>query len=138
MKFSKQVKEELIDKISNKFEKKLMSLEKENEALKAQISALESKINKYEEMGYQLLDVRTPGEISRGGIPGFVNIPVDEIRERKAELKNKNILVTCQVGVRGHTATMLLQELGFNAVNLDGGYLTWSNSPAAEKVLVNQ
>ena len=97
-----------------------------------------NQINKYEEMGYQLLDVRTPGEISRGGIPGFVNIPVDEIRERKAELKNKNILVTCQVGVRGHTATMLLQELGFNAVNLDGGYLTWSNSPAAEKVLVNQ
>jgi rhodanese-related sulfurtransferase len=26
---------------------------------------------------------------------------------------------------------MLLKELGFNAVNLDGGYLTWSNSPAA-------
>ena len=51
---------------------------------------------------------------------------------------NKNVLVSCQVGVRGHTATMLLQELGFNAVNLDGGYLTWSNSPAAEKVLVNQ
>jgi rhodanese-related sulfurtransferase len=40
-------------------------------------------------------------------------------------------LVNCQVGQRGHTATMLLKELGFNAVNLDGGYLTWSNSPAA-------
>jgi rhodanese-related sulfurtransferase len=89
-------------------------------------------------MGYQLLDVRTPSEISRGGIPGFVNVPVDEIRERKDELANKNVLVTCQVGVRGHTATMLLQELGFNAVNLDGGYLTWSKSPAAEEDLVKQ
>ena len=95
-----------------------------------------SEIAEYQAMGYLLLDVRTPGEISRGGIPGFVNVPIDEIRERKDELTNKNVLVTCQVGVRGHTATMLLQELGFNAVNLDGGYLTWSNSPAAEKVLV--
>jgi rhodanese-related sulfurtransferase len=32
---------------------------------------------------------------------------------------------------------MLLNEMGFNAVNLDGGYLTWSNSPAAEKVLIS-
>jgi rhodanese-related sulfurtransferase len=32
---------------------------------------------------------------------------------------------------------MLLNEMGFNAVNLDGGYLTWSNSPAAENVLIN-
>lgn len=97
-----------------------------------------SQIAEYQEKGYQLLDVRSAGEVSRGAIPGFDNLPVDEIRERKSELKNKNILVTCQVGVRGHTATMLLQELGFNAVNLDGGYLTWSNSPAAEKILIKQ
>jgi rhodanese-related sulfurtransferase len=97
-----------------------------------------SEIAEYQAMGYQLLDVRTPGEISHGGIPGFVNVPVDEIRERKDELANKNVLVSCQVGARGHTATMLLQELGFNAVNLDGGYLTWSNSPANEKALLNK
>jgi NADPH-dependent 2,4-dienoyl-CoA reductase/sulfur reductase-like enzyme/rhodanese-related sulfurtransferase len=96
-----------------------------------------SQIAEYQEMGYQLLDVRGASEVARGAIPGFDNLPVDEIRERKAELKNKNILVSCQVGVRGHTATMLLNEMGFNAVNLDGGYLTWSNSPAAEKVLIN-
>ncbi len=97
-----------------------------------------NQIDKYQNLGYQLVDVRTPSEISRGAIPGFINIPVDEIRERKAELTNKNVLISCQVGVRGHTATMLLQELGFNAVNLDGGYLTWSNSPANEKVLLNK
>jgi NADPH-dependent 2,4-dienoyl-CoA reductase/sulfur reductase-like enzyme/rhodanese-related sulfurtransferase len=96
-----------------------------------------SQIADYQAMGYQLLDVRGASEVARGAIPGFDNLPVDEIRERKAELTNKNILVSCQVGVRGHTATMLLNELGFNAVNLDGGYLTWSNSPAAEKVLIN-
>ncbi len=97
-----------------------------------------NQIGEYKNLGYQLLDVRTPGEVDRGAIPGFINIPVDEIRERKDELANKNVLVTCQVGVRGHTATMLLQELGFNAVNLDGGYLTWSNSPANEKLLLNK
>ena len=81
--------------------------------------------------GYQLIDVRTPGEFGRGTIPGAINIPVDEIRGRVSEIKNAPILVNCQVGQRGHTATMLLKELGFDATNLDGGYLTYSNSPAA-------
>jgi rhodanese-related sulfurtransferase len=63
-------------------------------------------------------------------------MPVDEIRDRISELSNKNLLVNCQVGQRGHTATLLFKELGFNAVNLDGGYLTWSKSPAAAKELV--
>jgi rhodanese-related sulfurtransferase len=83
------------------------------------------------EAGYQLIDVRTASEYSRGTIPGAVNIPVDEIRERVSEIKKVPILVNCQVGQRGHTATMLLKELGFDATNLDGGYLTYSNSPAA-------
>lgn len=81
--------------------------------------------------GYQLIDVRTPSEYSRGSIPGAINIPVDEIRERISEIKKEPILVNCQVGQRGHTATMLLKELGFDATNLDGGYLTYSQSPAA-------
>ncbi|CAN2221102.1 HcaD Uncharacterized NAD(FAD)-dependent dehydrogenases [Candidatus Nanopelagicaceae bacterium] len=80
--------------------------------------------------GYQLIDVRTPSEYGNGSIPGAINIPVDEIRGRVAEIKKEPILVNCQVGQRGHTATMLLKELGFDATNLDGGYLTYSNSPA--------
>lgn len=89
-----------------------------------------NQIDEYFKKGYQLIDVRTAAECGRGMIPGSINIPVDEIRERQSELTNKNVLVTCQVGMRGHTAAMLLKELGFNSVNLDGGYLTWSNSPA--------
>ena len=96
------------------------------------------QIDSYLNDGYQLLDVRSVAECDLGMIPGSTNLPIDEIRERKAELLNKKVLVTCQVGVRGHTATMLLQELGFNAVNLDGGYLTWSNSPAAKKELISK
>ncbi len=95
------------------------------------------QIDSYLNDGYQLLDVRSAAECDRGVIPGSINLPVDEIRERHGELTNKNLLVSCQVGLRGHTATMLLQELGFNAINLDGGFLTWSNSPATKKVLVS-
>jgi NADPH-dependent 2,4-dienoyl-CoA reductase/sulfur reductase-like enzyme/rhodanese-related sulfurtransferase len=90
-----------------------------------------NQIEEYREKGFELLDVRTPSEFAAGSIPGAKSLPVDEIRNRVSELTNKNILVNCQVGQRGHTASMLLKELGFNAVNLDGGYLTWSNSPAS-------
>ena len=89
------------------------------------------EIDEYREKRYELLDVRSVEECGRGIIPGAINIPVDEIRDRYSELTNKNLLVNCQVGLRGHTGSMLLKELGFNAVNLDGGYLTWINSPAA-------
>jgi NADPH-dependent 2,4-dienoyl-CoA reductase/sulfur reductase-like enzyme/rhodanese-related sulfurtransferase len=90
-----------------------------------------SQIDEFSDRGFQLVDVRTSSEYAAGNIPGAMSMPVDEIRGRVAELENKDILVNCQVGQRGHTATMLLKELGFNAVNLDGGYLTWSNSPGA-------
>jgi NADPH-dependent 2,4-dienoyl-CoA reductase/sulfur reductase-like enzyme/rhodanese-related sulfurtransferase len=94
-----------------------------------------SQIDQFIADGYQLIDVRSATEFSQGAIPGALNMPVDEIRDRISELGNKNLLVNCQVGQRGHTATLLFKELGFNAVNLDGGYLTWSKSPASERVL---
>ena len=90
-----------------------------------------NETQKYREAGYQLIDCRTPSEFGRGAIPGAINIPVDEIRERVSEIKKEPILVNCQVGQRGHVATMLLRSLGYDAKNLDGGYLTWINSPAA-------
>lgn len=94
-----------------------------------------SQIDQFVADGYQLIDVRSAAEFSQGAIPGAFNMPVDEIRDRISELGNKNLLVNCQVGQRGHTATLLFKELGFNAINLDGGYLTWSKSPASERVL---
>ncbi len=95
-----------------------------------------NEIETFASEGYQIVDVRSASEYAAGSIPGAINFPVDQIRDRVGELTNKNILVNCQVGQRGHTATLLLNELGFNAVNLDGGYLTWSNSPAAKKELI--
>jgi rhodanese-related sulfurtransferase len=88
------------------------------------------EVESYIDRGYEMLDVRTPAEFNRGTIAGAINIPVDSIRERLDEISHKDLVVICQVGVRGHTAALLLNELGFNALNLDGGYQTWSHSPA--------
>ncbi len=92
------------------------------------------EIDDFRNEDFTLLDVRTPGECAKGMIPGFINIPVDEIRNRFSEIKTKKVLVTCQVGQRAHTATLLLKNLGFEPVNLDGGYHLWSNSPASKQL----
>jgi len=81
--------------------------------------------------GWQLLDVRTKDEHERGSIPGSVNAPLDSLRENLDPLGRGPFVVYCQVGQRGHTATMLLHELGIPARNLDGGYETWRAADAA-------
>jgi len=97
-----------------------------------------SEVEETVSQGYSILDVRTVSEVDRGTLPGAINIPIDEIRERKSELSQGKFLVTCQVGQRGHAATRLLREMGYVAVNLDGGYMTWSNSPGNNKETVGK
>ena len=70
-----------------------------------------------------LLDTRTDIEYETGHIDGFINIPLDELRERMGELdKNKKLYVTCQIGLRGYVAVRILLQNGFDAYNLSGGY----------------
>ena len=77
------------------------------------------------EKGSVLVDVRTESEHEAGHIPGAVCIPVDELRQHVGSLLGKHVIVSCQVGQRGHTAARLLAQHGIDVVNLDGGYLTW-------------
>ena len=79
-----------------------------------------------------LVDVRTADEYSLGSIPGAINIPVDELRNRLSELpKDKPIVVTCAVGLRGYLAYRILVQHGYKDVkNLSGGYKTWSIATA--------
>ncbi|NEB79894.1 FAD-dependent oxidoreductase [Streptomyces sp. SID14478] len=81
--------------------------------------------------GATVVDVRTAAEHARGAIPGAINVPLDELRERSGELPDGDLVVHCQVGLRGHTALRLLAGLGRDAANLDGGYATWSAGLAA-------
>lgn len=74
-----------------------------------------------------LLDVRNPGELeSIGFLEGAINIPVDQLRHRMNELpKDKEIVIYCQVGLRGNVAYRQLVNNGFKARNLIGGYRTY-------------
>ncbi|WP_447471134.1 FAD-dependent oxidoreductase [Vibrio harveyi] len=74
-----------------------------------------------------LLDVRNPGELeSVGFIDGAINIPVDQLRQRMNELpKDKEIVIYCQVGLRGNVAYRQLVNSGFKVRNLLGGYRTY-------------
>lgn len=73
-----------------------------------------------------LLDVRTPLEFASGHIPDSLNIPVDDLRSRLAELpKGRPIVAYCQVGQRGYLATRILMQAGFAVSNLGGRYKTY-------------
>lgn len=73
-----------------------------------------------------VVDVRTKEEFEVGNIEGSINIPLDEIRDRINEFpKDKKIYLTCQVGVRAYNGTRILRGLGFDAINVDGGYRSY-------------
>lgn len=87
------------------------------------------EIDEIIEQGGYLIDVRTPQEVSRGAIKGSVNIPVDELRNRLDEIPtDKDLYVTCQVGMRGYLATRILAGNGFHVKNLDGGYKLYAQA----------
>jgi NADPH-dependent 2,4-dienoyl-CoA reductase/sulfur reductase-like enzyme len=77
----------------------------------------------------QILDVRSTVEHKQGAIDNSLCIPIDELRARLNELNiEKEILVYCQVGLRGYLATRILAQHGFHVKNLSGGYKTFFDS----------
>lgn len=73
--------------------------------------------------GAFLIDARTPEEFKYGAVEGATNIPVDEIRNRLAEIpKDRDILVYCQVGLRSYITTRILKQNNFKVKNISGGY----------------
>ena len=82
-----------------------------------------------------LLDTRTMREYSAGHAPGFINIPVDELRERLNEVPcDKTVYVMCQSGLRSYIACRILSAHGYRCFNFAGGYRLYS-SIAGEKVI---
>ncbi len=70
-----------------------------------------------------LLDTRTPYEVMYGKIDGFINIPLDELRERIDEIpKDKPIYVHCHSGLRSYLACRILIGNGYDCYNLAGGW----------------
>ncbi|MBY0588111.1 FAD-dependent oxidoreductase, partial [bacterium] len=76
--------------------------------------------------GQFVIDVRTAREFAEGHLPEAINIPVDELRDRLAEIRHDQpITVYCQVGQRGYLATRILQQQGYRVSNVSGGYKTY-------------
>ena len=70
-----------------------------------------------------LLDVRTPSEREAGHIPGFIHIPLDELRQRAGELpQDKPVYIHCHSGLRSYLACRMLTGLGYDCYNLSGGW----------------
>ena len=70
-----------------------------------------------------LLDTRTAYEYKSGHIDGYINIPVDDLRDRLNELdRSKTVYVICQSGLRSYIACRILSQNGFDCYNFSGGY----------------
>lgn len=75
-----------------------------------------------------LLDTRTAGEFAGGHVHGFVNIPVDELRQRLGELPaGKPVYVMCQSGLRSYLSCRVLSQHGFDCYNFSGGYRLYAS-----------
>ena len=95
------------------------------------ISAEQVKQNIAEKKDFLILDVRTPKEFDGplGHIPGAIQIPVQQLEARIAELdslKDKDILVYCRRGHRSVRGTEILLKHGFKATNMLGGMKAWN------------
>lgn len=74
-----------------------------------------------------LLDVRTAAEFAEGRVPGAINIPVQELEARLAELpRDRELVVYCRSGRRAATASALLREHGYTRIReMEGSLLAW-------------
>ena len=85
-----------------------------------------------------LLDARTPEEYGQGHIPGFVNIPVDALRERLGEIApGKPVYVMCQSGLRSYLACRILTAHGYDCFNFTGGY-RYYETVTQDRALIEQ
>jgi rhodanese-related sulfurtransferase len=76
-----------------------------------------------------LLDVRYPEEVAAGALDGAVNIPLSQLRDRLDEIpRDRRIVVYCQAGQRAYYAYRILVQNGYEAINLCGGYKTYSHA----------
>ena len=76
-----------------------------------------------------LLDVRTATEVQRGKIDGFINIPLDSLREHISEiLKDKPVYVHCHSGLRSYIACRILSGNGYECFNLAGGWRLYESA----------
>lgn len=81
-----------------------------------------------------LLDVRQPDEYRAGHIPGAVLIPLNQLQKRLNELpQDREIVCVCRSGSRSGTANRMLDQAGFNSLNMRGGMVAWQRAGLPSK-----
>jgi rhodanese-related sulfurtransferase len=79
-----------------------------------------------------ILDVRSPGEYERGHVPGAINIPHNQVKNRLSEIieyKDQTVVVYCRSGRRAGMAESVLEASGFTQLkHLEGDWLGWEAS----------
>ncbi|MFF9345087.1 rhodanese-like domain-containing protein [Streptomyces sp. NPDC014773] len=82
----------------------------------------------------RLLDVRTPGEFRAAHIRGSYNVPLNTLREHRAELLShldEEVVLVCRSGRRAREAEQALAQAGLpNLRVLDGGMVAWETAGA--------
>jgi len=94
-----------------------------------------NQLSEIDDHGHVLIDLRNTDELeSAGRIPGALNIPLPELRNKLAKLdKSKTYIPFCAVGLRGYIGYRILVQSGFTAKNLSGGFRTYLGTK--EKVM---
>jgi rhodanese-related sulfurtransferase len=83
--------------------------------------------------GAKIVDVRDAEEFVAGHIPGAINLPLNEIRQRLGELpRDREVWLYCGVDQRAYYATRTLLQHGYNVRNLSGGWRTYLDLIAAK------
>lgn len=74
----------------------------------------------------QLIDVRTPAEFEAGHLPGAINIPMDQIKGRLADVDiRRPLILVCHSGKRAAITAEMLKPLGHDVLVLEGGTVAW-------------
>ncbi|EKQ52814.1 MULTISPECIES: CoA-disulfide reductase [unclassified Clostridium] len=98
-----------------------------------------NEIDKLDKEKSLIIDVREEFELVTGSLDNSIHIPLGQLRERLNEIpKDKNIYVTCQVGLRGYVASRILEQNGLQCINIDGGVKTYLYAKRAEESIRNQ
>src|SRR5512134_202581 len=102
------------------------------EARRLSVQTLQERLSS--EDAPRVLDVRTPAEFETAHIPGSYNVPLDNLREHRAELRahlDDDVVLVCRTGGRAEQAEKALSEVGLPGLRvLEGGMVAWESAGA--------
>lgn len=82
-----------------------------------------SELEKLDPASVTIIDVRKEEDYARNTIPHAVNLPIETFQEALPELdREKPVYVLCHTGEKSQAIVEMLEEAGYDAANISGGY----------------